>query len=276
MDGQPLSNPRNASARARELALSSLSVSLAGRPVVDAVSANVAGGELVALLGPNGVGKTTLLRAAAGLIAYCGNISLDGDDLAAMYARDRARRIAYLAQTPTVHWPMRVYDIVALGRLPHRASISRLGESDQAAIERAIAATELESLADRQVTELSAGELARVLLARALAGEGEVLLADEPNAALDPYHQLHVMELLHDEARRGVAVIAVLHDLRLAAQFADRVLLMDRGRIVASGPPKEVLTAARLAEVYRIHRGPDSGGGDLLGPAWRRAQPVAR
>ncbi len=276
MDGQPLSERRDSSAEGSELRLDAISVALGGRPVVDGVSASFATGELVALLGPNGVGKTTLLRAAAGLIGYSGCIRLDGEDLERLPARARATRIAYLAQTPTVHWPMRVRDIVALGRLPHLASVARLSEADRAAIDRAIRSAELASLAHRRVTELSAGELARVLLARALAGEAQVLLADEPNAALDPYHQLHVMELLHEEARRGVAVIAVLHDLRLAAQFADRVLLMDGGQIVASGVPAEVLTAARLADVYGIHRGPDGGSADLLGPAWRRARPVAR
>ncbi len=276
MDGQPLSERPDTSAQGCELSLDGLRVALGGHTVVNDVSTSFVAGELVALLGPNGVGKTTLLRAAAGLIGYQGRILLDGVNLTQLSPRQLATRIGYLAQTPTVHWPMRVCDIVALGRLPHLASIARLSEGDQAAIDRAIRAAELQPLAERRVTELSAGELARVLLARALAGEAQVLLADEPNAALDPYHQLHVMELLHDEARRGVAVIAVLHDLRLAAQFADRVLLMDGGQIVAEGAPADVLTAARLAEVYGIHRGPDSTTAELLGPAWRRAQPIAR
>ncbi len=276
MDGQPLSERFEAPAGGPELRLETISASLGGRRVVDGVSTSFAAGELVALLGPNGVGKTTLLRAAAGLIGYSGRILLDGEDLQLLSPRERATRIAYLAQMPTVHWPMRVSDIVALGRLPHLASIARLSEADQAAIDRAIRAAELETLAQRRVTELSSGELARVLLARALASEAQVLLADEPNAALDPYHQLHVMELLHEEARRGVAVIAVMHDLRLAAQFADRVLLMNGGQIVASGAPVEVLTAARLSDVYGIHRGPDGGNADLLGPAWRRTRPVAQ
>jgi iron complex transport system ATP-binding protein len=276
MDGQPLSERPDAPAQGCELSLDDVCVALGGRTVVNDVSTSFVAGELVALLGPNGVGKTTLLRAAAGLIGYQGHILLDGVNLMQLSPRQRATRIGYLAQTPTVHWPMRVCDIVALGRLPHLASVARLSEADRAAIDRAILAAELQPLAERRVTELSAGELARVLLARALAGEAQVLLADEPNAALDPYHQLHVMELLHEEARRGVAVIAVLHDLRLAAQFADRVLLMDNGQIIAEGAPADVLTAARLADVYGIHRGPDGSTAELLGPAWRRAQPIAR
>lgn len=271
MDGQPSSERLGISAQGCELRLENVGVMLGGRTVVGSVSASFPAGEFAALLGPNGVGKTTLLRAAAGLIRHSGHVLLDGEDANAVAPRQRAIRIGYLAQTPVVHWPMRVRDIVALGRLPHRASIARLSETDRAAIDRAIHAAELDGLAQRRVTELSAGELARVLLARALAGEAQVLLADEPNAALDPYHQLHVMELLQNEARRGVAVVAVLHDLRLAAQFADRVLLMDSGQIIASGTPAEVLTAARLADVYGIHREPDGGTAELLGPAWRRA-----
>lgn len=272
MDGQPLSDWHETASDHARLSLHAVDVTLGGRFVVNDVSAAFSAGQVVALLGPNGVGKTTLLRAIAGLVAHGGEIRLDDADLANLPPSERGRRIAYLAQTPTVHWPMRVRDIIALGRLPHRASIASLSETDETAIERAIVAGELEGLAQRPVTELSAGELARVLLARAIAVQGDVLLADEPNAALDPYHQLHMMELLRSEARSGIAVIAVLHDLRLAAQFSDHVILMNHGRIVASGTPEDVLTPARLAEVYGILRGPDGGTADLLGPTWKRAQ----
>jgi len=274
MDGQPLSDTKAAGAHA--LTLDNVSVVLGGRRVVEGVSTVFTPGELVTLLGPNGVGKTTLLRAAAGLIRYSGQICLGNHPVDSMTPRERAQRIGYLAQTPTIHWPMAVFDIVALGRLPHRSSVMYLNETDQIAINRAIAAAELQDFVDRRVNELSAGERARVLLARTLAGRSEILLADEPNAALDPYHQLHVMELLRNEAQRGVAVISVLHDLRLAAQFADRVLLMDNGVIVASGSPEDVLTPSRIAETYGIHRGSGTETSELLGPKWERTQPAAK
>jgi len=231
--------------------LDKVSVTLGGRRVVEAVSADLGGG-VIGLIGPNGAGKSTLVRAVAGLIPAEGAILIDGASIASMPLRDRARRIAYLPQGQSVHWPLTVARLVALGRLPHLAPFARPGVGDAQAIESALERTALLSLRDRPVDELSGGERARVLLARALAVEAPLLLADEPLAALDPAHQIEVMALLRAEAARGATVIAVLHDLTLAARWCDRLLLIDQGRLVADGKPADVLTANRIGAVYGV------------------------
>jgi iron complex transport system ATP-binding protein len=253
------------------LDLDELAVTLGGKSIVQPLSLGVARGEMMALIGPNGAGKTSLLRAIAGLIPASGNIRLAGQDLGAIPLRRRGRLIAYLPQGQTVHWPMRVADVVALGRLPHRRSLGRLTAEDDAAIDQAIAMAGLSALRERQADTLSAGELARVLMARALAVGAPLFLADEPIAALDPYHQLGVMELLRRQTRSGASVIAVLHDLGLAAQFCDRVAMLDGGRLVAIGPPETVLTPALIETVYGIR--PVTEPGSALapfGPFWAR------
>ena len=231
--------------------LDNVSITLGRRRVVEAVGADLAGG-VIGLIGPNGAGKSTLVRAVAGLIPTEGAILIDGVPIAAMALRERARRIAYLPQGQAVHWPLTVERLVALGRLPHLAPFARAGAADAEAIERALERTELLGLRDRPVDELSGGERARVLLARALAVEAPLLLADEPLAALDPAHQIEVMALLRAEAARGATVIAVLHDLTLAARWCDRLLLIDEGRLVADGKPAEILTAERIGSVYGV------------------------
>jgi len=221
-------------------------------PIVDGVSFELRAGELVALVGPNGAGKTTLLRALAGLLPAQGRIELAGRLLSAFPARERARAIAYLPQGHVFHWPMAVAAVVALGRYPHGDPFSPATDADGAAVARALAATDSAVLAARTVTTLSEGERARVALARALASEAPLLLADEPTAALDPRHQLLVMDLLRQTANGGAAVLAVIHDLTLAARFVDRVLILQAGRLVADAPPAEALTPARLAETFGV------------------------
>lgn len=234
------------------LAAERLGVRLGGRRVVEEVSFSAASGELVGVLGPNGAGKSSLLRALLGLLPGDGAVTLDGRPLAALTRAQIAQRVAYLPQGQGLHWPLSVERLVALGRLPHLAPFSRIGERDRAAIARAMAVAEVDTLAGRTATELSGGERARVLLARALAVEAPVLLADEPLASLDPAHQIHGMEILRQQADGRTLVLAVLHDLGLAARFCDRILLMRGGRLVADGPPAEVLTPAPLAEVFGI------------------------
>jgi len=229
--------------------LDNLSVTLGGRQVVAGISTELTGG-LIGLVGPNGAGKSSLVRAIAGLVPSEGTILIDGKR--ALPLRERARRIAYLSQGQAVFWPVTVERLVALGRLPHLAPFERPADTDHAAIERALTRTDLLDLRDRSIDELSGGERARVLLARALAVEAPLLLADEPLAALDPAHQIEVMQLLRAEAARGAAVIAVLHDLTLAARWCDRLLLMDKGQLVADGAPREVLTAERIDAVYGV------------------------
>jgi iron complex transport system ATP-binding protein len=252
-----------------QLRLRDVTVRLDGRPVVQGATLELAAGRLIALAGPNGAGKTTLLRAIAGLAASTGGISLGGRDLAALSRRERARLMAYLPQGHQVHWPLAARDVVALGRYPHGlADPARPGEAHARAIHAAMARTGTLPFADRAVTELSGGERARVMLARVLAVEAPVLLVDEPTASLDPRHQLTVMQDLLAESRRGVLVLVVTHDIWLAARLADEMVLMDAGRIVAHGPPGEVLTDARLAAVYGVTARRQLVEGEMLLSPW--------
>lgn len=235
------------------LSAEALSVRLSGRPVLEEVSFTCSGGSMHGLIGPNGAGKSTLLKALAGLITPdAGTVRVDGVPLPELGLADRARRIAYLPQSGAVAWPISAAQLVALGRMPHRDVFGSAEARDAASIARALARTDAVQLAALKADRLSAGERARVLLARALAVEAPILLADEPVAALDPLHQLQVMRTLREEAWNGAAVLVVLHDLTLAARFCSGLLLLDRGRIVASGPPAAVLTAERLGTVFGI------------------------
>jgi iron complex transport system ATP-binding protein len=231
----------------------SLDVTLGRRRVLDDVAFAVRPGEAVGLVGPNGAGKTTLLRALAGVLRpERGAVHLDGAPVEALPRGRFAAKVAYLPQGGGSFWAVPVRTLVMLGRLPHRNRWSGPSPADEAAVTAALAATGTQELADRPVTELSGGERARVLLARALAGEPRLLLADEPVSGLDPYHRLEVMEHLRALARAGKAVVVVLHDLTLAARFCDRLVLLDGGRVAASGAPAEVLTPERLDSVYRV------------------------
>lgn len=254
-----------------------LSVDLGRREVVSDVSASLAGGELVGIIGPNGAGKSTLVRAMLGLVKpRTGRATIDGNDVAHLPLRRIARTIAYLPQGQTLHWPLSVERLVALGRLPHLAPLSRPAAHDRKAVAEAMARADVTDLAGRIVTELSGGERARALLARALAVGAAGLVVDEPLAALDPGHQIDVMELLAREARGGALVVAVLHDLTMAARYCNRLLLMDHGKLVADGKPAEVLTAERLRNVYAIHAMVDiSGTTPLVVPVGRVPPPPA-
>jgi iron complex transport system ATP-binding protein len=228
-------------------------VRLGGRVIIDDVSFSLPRQCLAALVGPNGAGKTTLLRALAGLIPAEGSMRLGDEPLASLGIRERARRFAYLPQGHVIHWQLPVRDIVALGRYPHGATDpSRLAPHDAQAIERAMLATETTALAERPVTEISGGERSRVVLARVLAVEAPVILADEPTASLDPHYQIEVMRLLRRAADAGTLVIAVTHDIGLAARFADTVLVLAQGRLVAAGPSEDALAPAVLADVFRV------------------------
>ena len=236
-----------------DLAARGVSVTLGGHRILHDASLRLAPGELVALLGPNGAGKTTLLRALLGLVQRSGGrVRIGGDDPARLPASERARRIAYLPQSRPLAWPIRVRDVVALGRFAHGASIGRLRGADAAAVERALLACGVGRLADRPCDTLSGGELARVHVARAMAAEAPFLIADEPTAALDPLHRHRIMGLVRACAGGGGGVLVVLHEAALAARFADRLVWLADGRIVADGPPEETLTPQRLAEVYGV------------------------
>ncbi|RQP07240.1 MAG: ABC transporter ATP-binding protein [Paracoccus sp. BP8] len=238
------------------LELRALSLHRAGRPVLDGIDLRLGGGEFVGLLGPNGAGKTTLLRAALGLLPARGHSSL-----AALPVRERARAAAYMPQGREIAWPMPVEALVALGRIAHPHSA---GSADRAAIERAIAALHLDPLRHRRATELSGGEQARTLIARALAQETPLLIADEPIAGLDPAAQIEVMRLFRQLADQGHAVLASLHDLGLAARHCTRLVMLDQGKIAADGPPGTVLTAENLARVFGITAHLAQGPGGIL------------
>jgi iron complex transport system ATP-binding protein len=230
-----------------------LNVKLAGRRVLSDISLALASGHLVALAGPNGAGKTTLLRALAGLIPSEGEIHVRGVALSSLGLSERARRFAYLPQGHLVHWPLPARDIVALGRYPHGAiDPARLKPKDAEAVLRAMQAADVVQFIERPVTELSGGERSRVALARVLAVEAPVILADEPTSSLDPRHQLDVMQTLRAAANNGALVIVVTHDLGLAARFSDTVLVLSEGRLVAQGPPGKALSEQVMGEVFRV------------------------
>ncbi|MDH6230741.1 iron complex transport system ATP-binding protein [Mesorhizobium soli] len=249
------------------LSVKGLHASLGGKPVLNGVSFSVGEGEFVGLIGPNGAGKSTLLRAALGLVGARGEVAIAGQDAAAMTARERARRIAYLPQEREIGWPVSVEMVVSLGRAPHRPAFAGLDAADRARIEEAMGRMELEEFRRRPATELSGGEKARVLIARALAQDAPLLLADEPTAGLDPSHQITLMRLFAELAREGRGVVASLHDLSLAARWCTRLILLDRGTIVADGPPREVLTRERLRSVYGVEAHlAEAEGGMLVVP----------
>jgi iron complex transport system ATP-binding protein len=230
-----------------------LVVRLKGREVLRGLDLVAEPGELTAVIGPNGAGKTTLIRAIAGLIPpAAGAVLLDGRPLGALDPGQLARRLAYLPQDRIVHWALTARAVVALGRLPWRPLGAGESPADRAAIDAALTAMDAAHLAHRPAPELSGGERARVLIARALAQEPGVLLADEPAAGLDPAHQLILFRHLAQLASAGRTVIVALHDLSLAARFCHSAALLHAGRTLAAGAPQDVLSPEHLAAAYGI------------------------
>jgi iron complex transport system ATP-binding protein len=241
--------------------LRDLTLSYGDRRAVQDVNARIGTAELVALLGPNGAGKSTLLRAVSsaatgigpGATRRAGQVLIDDVPLDEYDGASLARIVAVVPGQSRVAFPLRVEELVALGRIPHEHPLLGPRAADRAAIDAAIERVGITGLRGRDVRELSLGERQLVVLAMAVAQAPRLLLLDEPTVHLDLKHQVTVMELLRDlAARDGVTVIAVMHDINLAAHFFDRLLLLDRGRLVADGRPGEVLTPARIRDVYGV------------------------
>ncbi len=245
------------------LDIRNLSVDLGRRRVIENLSLKVQAGEFVGLLGPNGAGKSTLLRGICGLLACEGEVAIAGHTASQLTPAGRAGLMAYVPQEHEIAWPVAVERLVALGRVPHSAGFAaRASEADRKAVREAMARMDVARFAGRPATALSGGEKARVLIARALAQETPILIADEPAAGLDPAHQISLMQTFRALAAEGRTVITTLHDLGLAARWCSRLILLNGGAIAANGTPQEVLKQKNMAEVYgvRAYFGTAAGG----------------
>ncbi len=245
------------------LIIKNISLKLEGSQILKDVSGTLMPGEVVGLIGPNGAGKSSLLKSILGLVhPASGAIELDGGNLITLPPKERARMIAYAAQGSPVYWPLSVERIVALGRIPHLTPWQKPRPEDEAAVENALLITDSAHLKGRLVTTLSGGERARVLMARTIATGAPYILADEPVASLDPYHQLQVMHILRQQAKAGGAVMVVLHDLSLAARYCDRLILLHEGRLIDQGIPDDILTPQNMAHVFSVATSRWSQGDD--------------
>lgn len=233
----------------KRLEAAALSVTLDRSPVLRGLYCAFAAGEVVGIIGPNGAGKSTLLRAMAGLLPYTGSVQVDNREVRDIAPADLAKQRAFLPQGGDVHWPLTAKAVTALGRFPFGDADTQTG---RAAINRAMKAADIERFADRQYPTLSGGERARVLLARALAAETPMLIADEPAAQLDPRHAWEALNVLRTAAARGALVVVALHDLTAASRMCDKVLAMSGGEVRAFGSPTDVLTPELLQSVFGV------------------------
>jgi iron complex transport system ATP-binding protein len=246
------------------LTCTDLTVEIGRKTILSGISLSLRSGQVTTVVGPNGAGKSTLLTCLAGLREpRSGQVALEGAPLMRMKPRERARRLAFLPQIPEVAWPVETRTLVALGRSPFVGARGH-GEEDDAAVDRALSAANVTILEHRIVDTLSGGERARVLIARALAGEPEWLLADEPLSGLDPAHQIDAAALFRSLADRGVGVVVTLHDLSMALRMSDRVIVLAAGEVLADQPPAAALTPEILRQAYGVEATLTHGPG---GPA---------
>jgi len=225
------------------------------------INFEVKAGEMVGLIGPNGAGKSTLLRLLTCVEkASSGEIFYEGTNVNQIWVGERAKRIGYLVQGAKAYWPFSVEKTVGLGRIPHQKWWQNASSEDDEKIQRAMKITETLAYRNRIVSTLSGGEHTLVMLARIFATEPQIIFADEPVAALDPYHQLHVMEILRNHACDDRAAVVVLHDLSLASRFCDRLYIINHGELYCSGTPNEVMNANNIAEVYGVKTKIDCDG----------------
>ena len=236
-----------------KLSLSNIGLSITSKVILESINLELNSGELVVLLGANGAGKSSVLRSALGLVPVgTGESLIDEQLVTTLSSANRAKKVAYLPQKRPLAWPIKVFDVVSLGRYAFGVNLGRLKNDDLELVESAITNCGLEQLRNRRVDTLSGGEAARVHVARAFAANAALLLADEPTAALDPKHQLDVMQLIRRYVDMGGGALVVGHEASLAARFADRLVWMRDGGIIADGTVKETMTAAMMAEIYGV------------------------
>ena len=256
--------PFRTESRMTALTATDLTVRRGGRAILDRVSADFASPGLTVVIGPNGAGKSTLLLALAGLLKPdMGDVQLDGAPILDMNLRQLAVRRAYLPQNARCEWPISVERVIALGLSPTLPAFGDFPPADKARIAATLAACDLTSLRDQAATTLSGGELARTMLARTLVGDPEILIVDEPIAGLDPRHAMDAMRRLCALGDAGRFVIVAVHDLGLAARYADRVIAIRDGRVMADGARDEVFTAALLHDLFDVDVRVDRDAGKL-------------
>jgi iron complex transport system ATP-binding protein len=248
------------------LAASQIAFRRSGRAILDSVSFRAQSGEFVAVIGPNGAGKSTLLSVLAGLVSPDGGeVALDGEPLSAVPRNALAKRRSYLPQNPRCEWPIPVERLVALGLTPVLPAFGALPPAMQFRVKSVLEDYDLLDRRDQPATTLSGGELARAMLARALVADPDILIVDEPATGLDPRHALDAMLRLADLARGGKLVIASLHDLTAVARYATRVVALNNGRVAADGPPREILQASLLRQIFSVDaRIADTPGGPFV------------
>ena len=243
---------------------SSLSVSLSGQPIIKEIEFSVGEGSFTGVLGPNGSGKTTAMRALAGLIPYTGSLSVEGKEVSAWSARALAKRLAFVRQSHSIPFDFKVEELVLLGRSPHKELLSSYDQKDIQLVRNALQLVDMSRFSERSYSSLSGGEQQRVFLAQALVQEADILLLDEPTTYLDVHHQFEFLQHVQSLISKGKTVIGAFHDLEMAARFCDHLIVLSNGEVAADGPPKEVLDSDLLARVFRMNASVYEGENDTL------------